>query len=783
MAENEIKIIFKGDDKLSDKIKKLDKATKSLINSQAKLEKQGKKSKTDAEKNAVAMNKLGVRITALGLDYKKVILENKNFGSALLGNQVALEKIKIATRDYINENKKATASTRILGGSFAVLRSKMLLFQFAMALGVRQLLSFSREASKVESMERAFNTLAGGGEDASNALSKLRIATNNTMSSFDLFQQANNAMILGVSKNSDEMAEMFDIAQRLGNALGRDTAQSVESLVTGIGRQSRLMLDNIGIIVRSEDAYSDYAKEIGKNSNELTDLEKKQAFTNATLKQARLLAKLLAPEIQSSQMAFDSLGASTADLSVEIGRALTPALKILADLTRSLADSLDAEDFKVAGQAILSVAIAFGTYKTAVMLANLETKKFTLTLAKNPALLVASALSTLVFTLFEYSRVTNKSTKETLEQSIKISGLTEKANKLRTELKTLINEEEAQNDIIERNNKLRDKQIEKTNSLTENLYNELVALKLQKAEMEGMSAVDIRRLKNSADLNKFQQGLLDNILKEILAIEKLKETNKKAIEDKKEQEKQDRAFAKFKQDRINAEEVMFGDLEAFKIIKLNETIEHFKQLGFTEIQLQEFKEKELKRIAEEGAKNRQKLLDDQSKQANLALGFANRLSGALAQATLNGQNMGEAVVNSIKAIAVEMASKALMFTAFQALGIGGVGTVGKTLGQFLGFAHTGGLIKDNGKVQRFATGGIVQGQDNVPIMAQAGEFIIRRAIVEQVGVDNLARLNSGEGNVGSTVNVNINGNMIGNEEFVRDTLIPEINKTVRQGLA
>ena len=68
-------------------------------------------------------------------------------------------------------------------------------------------------------------------------------------------------------------------------------------------------------------------------------------------------------------------------------------------------------------------------------------------------------------------------------------------------------------------------------------------------------------------------------------------------------------------------------------------------------------------------------------------------------------------------------------------------------------------------------------------MAQAGEFVIRKAVVEQVGVDNLARLNSGESNVGSTVNVNINGNMIGNEEFVRDTLIPEINKTVRQGLA
>ena len=34
-----------------------------------------------------------------------------------------------------------------------------------------------------------------------------------------------------------------------------------------------------------------------------------------------------------------------------------------------------------------------------------------------------------------------------------------------------------------------------------------------------------------------------------------------------------------------------------------------------------------------------------------------------------------------------------------------------------------------------------------------------------------------------SLTVNINGNVIGNEEFVRDVLIPEINKTVQQGLA
>jgi len=106
------------------------------------------------------------------------------------------------------------------------------------------------------------------------------------------------------------------------------------------------------------------------------------------------------------------------------------------------------------------------------------------------------------------------------------------------------------------------------------------------------------------------------------------------------------------------------------------------------------------------------------------------------------------------------------------------GAIVQGLGMFVG--HTGGLIKNDG-IQRFATGGMVQGQDNVPIMAQAGEFIMQRSAVQNIGVENLADMNrSGQG---GGVTVNIQGNMIGNDEFVRDTLIPQLSKASSQGLA
>lgn len=293
MAKDIIEIEFKatGNKPLVKAIEKLDEATKSLVKSQSKLVTEGKKVKDVQEK----LNKT---------------------------------------------TKKTIDRTRILGGTVAVLRSKILLFNFALGFAIRAMGKFASQSAKVDSMRTAFNTLSDSGEGAGIALNKLKKATNDTMSEFDLFQQANNAMVLGVSQNSDEMAEMFDIAQRLGRALGRDTASSVESLVTGIGRQSRLMLDNIGIIVKSEEAYKKYAKELGKTSDKLTDAEKKQAFLEATMESARAKVAQLGDELPTTQDKLDQLATSSVNFSTAIGNTLSPAISGLSVKTSSLLNDL-----------------------------------------------------------------------------------------------------------------------------------------------------------------------------------------------------------------------------------------------------------------------------------------------------------------------------------------------------------------------------------------------------------------------------------------------------------
>ncbi len=346
MADNIVKIKFTGEGDLLRQIEKLDKATKSLINAQAKLVNQN-------NANVNSLTKMLKSLKLTGQSFSKLGISQETITKAYKGNRVAIQRLKIAHDRYIKtvkkaqqehkklntETKKTTQRTRILGGSFAVIRSKLLLFNFAMALGIRQLILFTKESSKLNSMKASFDSLSIGAMDFQKSFEELKIASKNTMSEFDLLQQANNALVLGVAKTSEEMSEMFDIAQRLGRALGRDTASSVESLVTGIGRQSRLMLDNIGIIVKSDEAYESYAKTLGVNVEQLTDAEKKQAFLNATMESARAKVKTLGDETFTSQDVYDQLSSATTNLATATGDLLAPRMTQMAKFFTNVAKS------------------------------------------------------------------------------------------------------------------------------------------------------------------------------------------------------------------------------------------------------------------------------------------------------------------------------------------------------------------------------------------------------------------------------------------------------------
>jgi hypothetical protein len=148
------------------------------------------------------------------------------------------------------------------------------------------------------------------------------------------------------------------------------------------------------------------------------------------------------------------------------------------------------------------------------------------------------------------------------------------------------------------------------------------------------------------------------------------------------------------------------------------------------------------------------------------------ISRNMATAILNAQNMRDAFVSSIKAMAAEIMAQAATFALLNFF-TGGTFGAGRGFLDFA-FGHTGGLVNKSG-IQKLHEGGMIGGNfNNVPIVAQSGEFIMQRSAVQSIGLDNLSAMNeTGQAN---NIVVNIHGGVV-QEDYVRNELIPAINRS------
>jgi len=153
-------------------------------------------------------------------------------------------------------------------------------------------------------------------------------------------------------------------------------------------------------------------------------------------------------------------------------------------------------------------------------------------------------------------------------------------------------------------------------------------------------------------------------------------------------------------------------------------------------------------------------LDDTQK--GIVDGFSS-MSNAMASAIVNGQKMGDAIVSSLKAIAVEIIANAAVFSLLQmftggtfGVASGASGNLGKLL--FGGFAATG--------MNKVVT---------QPTMIVAGE-----AGAEKVNITPLTGASARQTSEGGGVTVNITGGVV-DQDYVRNELIPALNRATGTG--
>jgi hypothetical protein len=167
---------------------------------------------------------------------------------------------------------------------------------------IQQFVSESVElASKMEGVQAAFNRL-----NDPNLLDNLRKATAGTVDDLKLMQTAVKAENFRIPM--DTLAKGLEFAQRRAQATGESVDYMVDSFVTGLGRESVKILDNLGISTIELNAKT---KELGSMAEAVGQIMDEEF-------------EKVGERVTTTSMKIDKQRASITNLKTEVGEKLLP---------------------------------------------------------------------------------------------------------------------------------------------------------------------------------------------------------------------------------------------------------------------------------------------------------------------------------------------------------------------------------------------------------------------------------------------------------------------------
>ena len=188
-------------------------------------------------------------------------------------------------------------------------------------------------------MSAAFDVAAKrAGLMGDQVLAALQKASNGTISDQSLRQSATRALGLGVADEVSEFTQLMEVARAKAAETGQSVAEAFDFLVTGIGRASPEILDNVNIVLNGQQVFDQYAASIGKTAEQLDQAERKQAVLNAVLAQGAGGMDATVAAAAESAEAIERLGASWDNLKTQMGESFAP---IMAAAFDALASGLD----------------------------------------------------------------------------------------------------------------------------------------------------------------------------------------------------------------------------------------------------------------------------------------------------------------------------------------------------------------------------------------------------------------------------------------------------------
>ena len=198
-------------------------------------------------------------------------------------------------------------TTGIQGGlvpAYATLAANV--FAVTAAFGVLQ-----RSAAVRQLEEGLIFTGRAAGQNLPLVVEGLKEITGAAVSTADAMRTVAVGVSAGFSQS--QMEGLTRVARGASLALGRDMTDALDRLTRGAAKLEPEILDELGIMVRLDEATETYAASLGRTASELSQFERRMAFTNAIIEQGETKFAALSAVVDPNP--YDKLAASFDNLA------------------------------------------------------------------------------------------------------------------------------------------------------------------------------------------------------------------------------------------------------------------------------------------------------------------------------------------------------------------------------------------------------------------------------------------------------------------------------------
>lgn len=203
----------------------------------------------------------------------------------------------------------------------------------------KSLYSIALGASEVEGLGIAMHVVANNAGITAEAVDKVR----DSVVDQNVTTQAANRLMTDLIRNQLDYTQATDLAtaaQNIAVASGVSSSETIERLSIAISTGNTWMLRQLGLVEHLDAIYEKYGATLGKTSEQMTEVERKQAVANYFLQEGEKYAGAYGQAMLNAAKKIRSTQDRIKEISYSLGKIFGPALYELTDMVYDFVNSI-----------------------------------------------------------------------------------------------------------------------------------------------------------------------------------------------------------------------------------------------------------------------------------------------------------------------------------------------------------------------------------------------------------------------------------------------------------